>query len=79
MDRLRNAAPANREDILAVLHCGLVVADVPVLHPAATSYSRAAARTAGAAASCRDALKQRQYHAGGLPAALSVYPLLAES
>jgi hypothetical protein len=79
MDRLRNAGPTNREDrgdILAVLPSGLVVA---VVHPAATSYSRAAARTAGAAAASRDALKRRQYHAGGLPAALSFYPVSEES
>jgi hypothetical protein len=82
MDRLRTAAPTNREDrgdILAVLPSGLVVADVSVVHPAATSYSRAAARTAGAAAASRDALKRRQYHAGGLPAALSFFPLSVES
>jgi hypothetical protein len=55
------------------------VADVSIVHPVATSYSLADARTAGAAASFRDALKQRQYHAGGLPAALSFYPLSVES
>jgi hypothetical protein len=58
---------------------GLVVADVSIVQPAATSYSRAAARTAGAAAASRDALEWRQYHAGGLPAALSFYPLSVES
>jgi hypothetical protein len=82
MDRLRTAAPTNREDrgdILAVLPSGLMVADVSVVHPAAISYSRAAARTAGAAAASRDALKRRQYHAGGLPAALSFFPLSVES
>jgi hypothetical protein len=82
MDHLRNAAPTNREnrsDILAVLSGGLVVADVLVSHPAATSYSRAAARTAAAAAASRNALKQRQYRAGCLPAALSSYPLSVES
>jgi hypothetical protein len=55
------------------------VADVSVVHPAATSYSRAAAQTAGAAAASRDALNRRQYHAGGLPAALLFYPLSVES
>jgi hypothetical protein len=82
MDSLRTAAPTNcedRGDILAVLPSGLVVADVSVVHPAATSYSRAAVRTAGAAAASRDALKRRQYHACGLPTALSFYPLSVES
>jgi hypothetical protein len=79
MDRLRNAAPTNRDDFLALLPSGLVVADVSVVHPAATSHSRAAARTAGAAAASRDALKRRQYHDGGLPAALTFYPLSVES
>jgi hypothetical protein len=56
------------------------VADVSVVRPAATSYSRAAARTAGAAgAASRDALKRRQYHAGGLSAAPSFFPLSVES
>jgi hypothetical protein len=55
------------------------VADVSVVHPATTSYSRAAAKTAGAAAASRDALKRRQYLAGGLPTALSFYPLSVES
>jgi hypothetical protein len=82
MDRLRNAAPTNCEDrcdILAILPSGLVVADVSIVHPAAPSYSRATARTAGAPATSRDALKRRQYHAGGLSAALSFYPLSVES
>jgi hypothetical protein len=80
MDRFRNTAPTNREvrgDILAVLPSGLVVADVSIVHPAAPSYSRAAAWTAGAAATSRNALKRRQYHAGGLPAAPSFPPLSA--
>jgi hypothetical protein len=79
---LRNASPTNREDhsdILAVLLSGLVVADVSVVHPAATSSSRAATWNAGAAAASRDALKRCQYHAGGLPAALSFSPLTVES
>jgi hypothetical protein len=54
------------------------VADVSLVHPAATSYSCAATRTTDAAAASRDALKQRQYHAGGLPVALSFYPLWVE-
>jgi hypothetical protein len=61
MDCLLTAAPNNREghsDILAILPSGLVVADVSVVHPVATSYSHAAARTAGAAVASRDALKQ---------------------
>jgi hypothetical protein len=81
MDRLHNAAPTNREDrgdILAILPSGLVVADVSIVHPAATSYSRATAWTAGAAPS-RDALKRHQYHAGSLPFALSFYPLSVDS
>jgi hypothetical protein len=65
--------------ISSVLPSGLVVADVSVVHHAATSYSCATARTAGAAAASRDALKQHQYHAGGLPATLSFYPLSVES
>jgi hypothetical protein len=43
-DRLQNAAPTNPEnhgDILTVLPSGLVVADVSVVHLAATSYSHA--------------------------------------
>jgi hypothetical protein len=36
-------------------------------------------RNAGAAATSHDALKRRQYHAGGLPAALSFSPLSVES
>jgi hypothetical protein len=36
-------------------------------------------RAAGAAAASREALKRRQYHAHGLPAALSFYPLSVES
>jgi hypothetical protein len=62
-----------------VLSSSLVVADVSVVHPAATSYSRAAARTASGAAASRDALKRRQYHAGGPPAALSFLPLSLET
>jgi hypothetical protein len=78
MDRLRNTAPTNRKE-RSDIHSGLVVTDISVVHPAATSHSWAAARTAGAAAASRDALKQRQYHAGGLPAALSFYPLSVDS
>jgi hypothetical protein len=82
MDCYRNAAPTNREDrgdILAVLPSGLVVADVSVVHPASTAYSRAAAQNAAAAAASRDAPKRRQDHNGGLPAALSFFPLFMES
>jgi hypothetical protein len=38
-----------------------------------------ATRTDGAAAASRDAFKRRQYHAGGIPAALSIFPLSVES
>jgi hypothetical protein len=56
-----------------------VVADISVIHPATTSYSHAAEWNAGAAAASRDALKHYQYHAGGLPATLSFFPLSVES
>jgi hypothetical protein len=56
-----------------------ILADVSVVHPAATSYSSAAVQIAGAAAASRDVLKRRQYHAGGLPSDLSFYPLSVES
>jgi hypothetical protein len=62
MDRLRTAAPTNREDRGDILPSGLVVADVSVVHPAATSYSRAAARTAGAAAASLGRFESSEQH-----------------
>jgi hypothetical protein len=82
MNHLRKAAPTNCKncsDILAILPSGLVLADVYVVHAAATSCHCAASWPAGAAAASRDALKRRQYHVGGLPAALSLYPLPVKS
>jgi hypothetical protein len=73
VDRLRNAAPTNRDDILAVLPSGLVEADISCVSTCGHFLFP------GAAAASREALKLRQYHAGGLPAALSFYPLSVES
>jgi hypothetical protein len=55
------------------------VTDVSVVHPAANSYSRQAAHTAGAAASLRDASKFRKHGGGGQVAAGSFTPLSMES
>jgi hypothetical protein len=69
MDPLRTAAPTNRKDrsdILAVLPSGLVVADVSVVHPAATSYSRAAALVL---------LLHLVMHSSGVSTMLAVSPL----
>jgi hypothetical protein len=55
MDRLRNAAPTSHEDpgdILAVLPGSLVAANVFVVHPAPTSYSRAEASTCAWISEC---------------------------
>jgi hypothetical protein len=52
----QDAAPnGNRGDILVVsLDNGLVVADVSVVHPAATKYVQTAAQIDGAAAAARN-------------------------
>jgi hypothetical protein len=81
-DRLRDAAPTDPEDqsdIVAVLPSSLVMAEVSLVHPVTTSYSRATMRNAGDAAASHDALKRRHYHASGLPATLSFFPLSIES
>jgi hypothetical protein len=68
MERLRagtGCTSLERGDMLVVLpDKGLVVTDVSVVHPAANSYSRQAAHTAGAAAFLRDASKFCRYNDG---------------
>jgi hypothetical protein len=79
MERLRagtGRASLERGDMLVMLPDeGLVVTDVSVVHPAANSYfHRAAAHTAGAAASLRDASKFYKYGGGGQVAGGSFLP-----
>jgi hypothetical protein len=50
-----------RGDILLALPSALTVADVSVIHPAAQTYRRAAAREAGSAAAERDRAKRSLY------------------
>jgi len=59
LDRSRNAG--DRGDILLALQRALTVGDVSVIHPAAQTYARAAARTAGSAAAVRDRQKRARY------------------
>lgn len=54
-------ADQSRGDILLALRNALTVADVSVIHPAADTYVRAAARTEGSAAAARDQAKRRSY------------------
>jgi hypothetical protein len=65
MARLRGQAvrpTGERGDVLAVLpNVGLIVADVSVVHPAASKFLRAAAQTDGAAAEGRDREKRLKY------------------
>jgi hypothetical protein len=68
-------ASLERGDILVVLPDeGLVVTDVSVVHPAATSYLQWAEHTAGTAACTRDAAKSCTYGGGGQVAPLLSYP-----
>jgi hypothetical protein len=83
MERLQTGtgrASLEHSDMLVVLPDeGLVVTDVSVVHPAANSFFQRAARTAGAAASLRDASKFRKYGGGGQVAGGSFTPLSMES
>jgi hypothetical protein len=83
MERLRagtGCASLERGDMLVVLPDeGLVVTDVSVVHPAASSFFRQAAHTAGAAASLRDASKFCKYGGGGQVAGGSFTSLSMES
>ena len=56
----------------------LTVADVSVIHPAADTYVRAAANTAGSAASTRDKQKYAHYRSAG-SAVYRMVPLSHES
>ncbi len=75
------AALTNRQeargDILLVLN-PLTVADVSVIHPAAATYARDAARTQGAAAANRDVHKRARYELSN-PDGYAFRPLSIES
>jgi hypothetical protein len=63
------AEPADRAkvrgDVPFELNGSLQVGDVPVIHPVASTFCRAAANTAGAAAAHRGMQKRRQYRLQG--------------
>jgi hypothetical protein len=61
-DRSGNAG--DRGDILLAMQSALTVADISVVHPAARTYVRAAAATAGSAAALRDRDKKARYERG---------------
>ena len=69
---------AERGDILLALPDALAIGDVSVIHPAAASYSAAAARSEGAASRIRDAEKRRKY-AQAEPAGYPFIPLTSET
>jgi hypothetical protein len=83
MARLRWQAvqpTGERGDILALLpSVGLIVADVSVVHPAASKFVRAAAQTDGAAAAGRDREKRLKYGVGEQIAAGGFTPLSTET
>ena len=69
--------PDSRGDILLVLPSGLTVADVSVIHPAASTNLRYA-RTAGGAAAAREASKRARYETAD-PNGYTFVPLVVES
>jgi hypothetical protein len=77
-----STAPAGRTeargDVLFELNGTLRVGDVSVIHPGASSFRRAAANSAGAAAALRDEQKRRQYRLQGSTGYLFV-PLTLET
>jgi hypothetical protein len=62
--RDRSGNDGDRGDILLALRSALTIADVSVIHPAASTYVAAAARTTGSAAAVRDRHKQARYDRG---------------
>ena len=72
------ARPESRGDILIALPNALTVADVSVIHPAAPTYVRAAAQTAGSAAANRDQSKRDRYQTAD-PTGYAFTPLSTES
>ena len=74
----------DRGDILLALQTALTVGDVSIIHPAARTYARAAAQTAGSAAAVRDHQKRTKYDrgdAGGyafVPLSIETYGRLGE-
>jgi hypothetical protein len=69
----------DRGDILLVLQSALTVTDISVIHPAARTYVRAAAATAGSAAAVRDQQKRARYDRGGDTGGYAFVPLSVES
>ena len=72
------ARPDSRGDLLLILPSGLTVVDISVIHPAAASYVRAAARSAGSAAATRDARKRALYRTAD-PNGYAFTPLSVET
>jgi hypothetical protein len=71
-------ARVTRGDIQLALPTGVVVADVSVIHPAAPTYAKTAAVTAGKAAAIRDSEKKRKYLSAD-PNGYQFVPLSMES
>jgi hypothetical protein len=69
--------PDSRGDILLVLPSGVTVADVSVIHPAASTYVRAA-RTEGGAAAAREQAKRARYETAD-PGGYAFVPLVVET
>jgi hypothetical protein len=70
--------PESRGDILLVLPDALTIADISVVHPAASTYVAGAAQTDGSAAAARDQLKRARYQTDD-PAAYAFTPLSVET
>ena len=74
-----NVASGARGDIHMALPTGTIVADVSIIHPAATTYLDKAAATTGAAAALRDAHKVDKYRDSPLGGACDFVPLSVET
>ena len=77
--RRRARGDGQRGDALFVLHEGVLVIDVSVVHPAAETYVQDAANTDGAAAAARGARKVQMYSCGQAGGGYDFEPVIVET
>ena len=77
--RRRARGDGQRGDALFVLHEGVLVIDVSVVHPAAETYVQDAANTDGAAAAARGARKVEKYSCGQAGGGYDFEPVIVET
>ena len=78
--RQRSGTPSARGDgQLFVLHEGVLVIDVSVVHPAAETYVQDAANSDGAAAAARGARKVEKYSCGQAGGGYDFEPVIVET